>query len=255
MEEQNTFIEIITSTECIAAFAGALAAFALAGVAQWFANRRTEWKAGNEAVFAVAQMYSLVVGLKRQQFDDQIARFVAEKGWEPDYTRFRPVEGATGDVLRPRLNALGFLLQSHDPDLLNRLAVVVQKFDVMMSAMRALSVTQNQFQQELEARLPDLPLEFTLTELEDKIGPYIMTRLMNLVEATREGLPDCAIDLQEIGKQLSDSVSYCFPIWKVSKFEPIERERPTDIPPTAEKPRLWRRVVRVLSRLGRKKVF
>jgi hypothetical protein len=248
-------MDIVTSTESVAAFAGALSAFALAATGKWLANRRVEWMAGNEAIFAIAQMYSLIVGLKRQQFDEQIDRFTREKGREPNYTEFLPVEGGAGDVLRPKLDALGFLLQSHDPDLLNRLAIVVQKFDVMMNAMRELSVTQNQFQQALEARLPNLPGGITLPALEDNIGPYIMTRLMMMVEATRTGLPDCATDLEEIGKQLSDTISYSFPLWRVSKFEAIERERPTEVPSTAGKPRVWRRVVRFFSRIGRKKIF
>ncbi len=253
--QQHTVIEIITSTECIAAFVGALAAFALAAIAQRRTDKRAQWMAGNEAIFALAQMSSVVIGLNRQQFDDQIGYSKEVRGREPNYTEFWPVEAGTGDVLRPRLDALGFLLQSHNPDLLNRLAVVVQTFDVMMKVMDQLHLAQNQFQQALATQLPNLPGTVTLTALEDLLSPYLMARLKALVEGAQAGLPDCAKELQEIGKQLSEAMSYSFPARKTASFELIERERPTQVPTSAGKPRLWRRVVRVLSRLGRKKVF
>lgn len=250
-----SWTDVATSTESIAAFTGALAAFALAAIGKWFANRRAEWMAGNEAIFAVAQMYSQIVGLSRQQFDEQIEHSKKTRGREPNYTEFLPVEVGEGDVLRPKLEELGFLLQTYDPDLLNRLAVVIQKFDVMMHVMRQLNLTQNQFQQAFAALLVHFSGGVTLTALEDNLSPYLMSRLKALVEGARTGLPDCAADLKEIGKQLGETIAYSFPTRRVAKFEAIEREQPTQVPTTAGKPRIWRKVVRFLSRIGRKKVF
>lgn len=245
------FTDAITSTECLAAFLGALAAFLLEAWRRWRSDTREQWMAGNEAVFALAQMYSLVVGIHRQQFEEQIARFKREHGRDPNYSEFLPMEVGESDVMRPRLDALGFLLRSHDPDVLNRLAVVRQQFDVFMHSMRQLNEAQNQWQQSFARVLEQHPSDLKLEQIEDYIGPYLTVRLQTLVQSLQQGLPECAKDLKMVGEQLSESLSFSFPAKMISRFAHIERTGPV-LPPGVKKPKLWRRCVRAISRVLRR---
>lgn len=238
--------------QSFAAFFGALAAFLLEALRRWRSERREKWMAGNAAVFALAQMYSLVVGLHRQQFLDQIERFKKERGREPNYSEFLPLEVGKNEVMRPRLDDLGFLLRSYDPDVLNRLSVVIQRYDVLINAMHQLNHAQNQWQQAYAKILNDYAGDLRVEQIEDLIGPYLTVRLQMLVQSLQQVLPDCAKELKTVGEQLSEALSFAFPTRMVSKFEHIERNDPTELPPSMKRPSLWRRCLRSMSRAIRR---
>lgn len=241
--------------QSLAAFFGVFAAFLLEALRRWWADKRLQRAAGNEAVFALAQMYQMTVGMNRQQFTVQIEESKKVKGREPNYSEFLPMEMADTNVLHPRFESLGFLLSSNDPDLLNRLSVACQEFDALLSAMRQLNLAQNEWQRIYASILQQFSGDLKLEQIEPLVGPYLTFRLQSLVYSLQQRLPESSEQLRVVGRQLTEALSLNFPFGAVSQFDHIERNRPFDVPSSARRPRTWRLFVRAAFRLGRRKIW
>ena len=74
---------IFNSTEFWAALFGALAAFLLEALRRWAADRKHQLAAGNEAVFALAQMHRLATAIYNQAYLDRAAEVRWSQKREP----------------------------------------------------------------------------------------------------------------------------------------------------------------------------
>ncbi len=253
-------VNAIISTEGIAAFfgalGGALAAFFLEALRRWRAERVTQIAAGNEAIFALSQMYARAVGIYQQQFIDRAKFFREQEKRDPNYAEILPIEqGRT--IIRIQLDRLGFLLRSHDPDLLNRLVTVDTHFDVLMQVIEKRNTTQVEWQKASATAIAShflgqtIPFEI----LENLIGIDLSFRLKHMTEALQQQLPECAENLKTVGKQLTDALLWIFPTGRINSFIDSGRRIASPIPTNVLRPRLWRRMVRCIVKLARKPIM
>ena len=247
------FVEALTSTEALAAFLGAFAAFGLEAIRRWRADRLADLAAGNEAVFALSQMFTHASNIYHQQFVAYAQAFKEQNGHEPNYAQILPMEISSGQVPRLQLEKLGFLLRSHDPDVLNRLAVTALDFDVLMNLLDRRNTAHLEWQREsagvfADPAVPD-PVPFEL--LEQRIGVHRSFLLRHMTDGLKQRLPECSTNIERIGKQLTEVLTLVFPTRQVSRFERRERQDAVASPPSTAKARRWRRMVRALVKLSR----
>jgi hypothetical protein len=250
-------VEWITSKDFFvaffAAFFGALSAFLFEAYRSWRSDRHKDLVAGNEAIFALSQMYTHATNINNQLFKDRAKLVQQLAGRDPFYFEFMPMEIAAEQVPRVQLDRLLFLLRSHAPDLLNRLAGIDREFGVIMKFLEHRNEAQKEFQRKTnDAWVPDLR-GATLGQLQELAGPELCQRLEKMTENLRMGLPTCASDLMAMTKQVTDVLKFEFPFSIVAGFDPIERDSGFAVLED-EKPRTWRRLVRWLSRLARKPI-
>ena len=246
-------VTALTSTEALAAFLGACAAFLLEALRRWRSDRLTNLAAGNEAVFALSQMYTLVTNLHNQMFVDRIPEVRKVLGRDPTYIEFLPIEAGSDDIIRVPLDRLGFLLRSYEPDILNRVAACAREFGVLMRLLTQRNLAHVQWQQasgQVYARMP-VGTELTIGQLENAVGLDLSYRLRMMTEHLHMGLANCAGDLKLVADQLTYTLSMTFPTQRVSHFEAIPREKGMQLPAAARPPRLWRRIVRECFNLAR----
>ncbi len=252
----DKLLTALTSTECIAAFLGACAAFLMEALRRWWSDRRDTLAAGNEAVFALAQMFAHITNVYNQQFVEQAKVFREMANREPNYAEILPLELGDG-VARLRFERLGFLLRSHDPDLLNRLAAADSNFGVLTKVIERRNEAQVQWQRATAAvfaqNLSGSPIPFET--LERLVGMDLSFRLKNMTEELQRRLPECSKELRSAGQQLTRVLSLVFPMGRVNSFIHVERENAVTPPSGIPKPPLWRRFIRGIVRLMRTKIF
>jgi hypothetical protein len=246
----DKFIDAITSTECLAAFLGVLAAFLLEAIRRWRADRLAELAAGNEAIFALCQMFTHTANINNQMFVAHSAEFRDKSGRHPTYAEILPMQVSADRVLRLQLDRLGFLLRSHDPDVLNRLATTALDFDVLMKLLEERNAQHLEWQRESARALatPHLPDPVPFEMLEQLVGIHRSFLLRHMTDGLRERLPECAENLERISKQVTDAVSLMFPTRRTYRFERRERSDAVAPPPATSKGRLWRRCVRAIAK-------
>ena len=103
-------LEALGSTECLAAFLGAFAAFMLEALRRWRSDRLANIAIGKEAVLSLAQMYSHITAVFNQQFIDQRQAFEGEHHRQPNYAEIVPLEANLANALRLQPERLGFLI-------------------------------------------------------------------------------------------------------------------------------------------------
>jgi hypothetical protein len=246
------------STECLAAFLGAFAAFMLEALRRWRSDRLANVATGKEAVLSLAQMYSHITAVSNQQFADQRKAFEENHGRQPNYVEILPLEANLAGALRLQPDRLGFLISSHDPDLLNRLVAVDHFFGVLVSLLERRNEAHLEWQRKSftfisTTRLPD-PISFEA--IETGAGMDLSRRLKQMTEELESGLPESSRQLQIMAKQLTDVLSLMYPTKSATSLG-VSEVRKTDVttPPANAKPRLWRKVVRYISRKLRRRIF
>jgi hypothetical protein len=241
--------DILSSKEFWSALFGALAAFLLEALRRRAADRKYELAAGNEAVFALAQMHTLATLIFNQQFKDREIEVRRSQHREPIYFEFLPMVVPWNASIKLPLDRLGFILASYHPDLLNRLAAVDREFAAVLQTVTERNIQHGEFRR----RFVDLPKssETIRPELIEKlVGVDVCEPLRTTTEALRRGLPRCAEHARLAGKQLSEMLSYHFPLGRISRFTPIVRTTAVDAPEVTAP--AWRRAVRSLvTRLRR----
>jgi hypothetical protein len=241
--------EILTSKEFWSALFGALAAFLLEALRRRAADRKHELAAGNEAVFALAQIHTLATLIFNQAFKDREAEVRRAQHREPTYFEFLPMIIPWNASIKLSLDRLGFVLASYHPDLLNRLAAVDREFAAVIQAVTERNTQYNEFRRRFVG-LPKSSQAIRPEMIEDLVGVDVREPLRTTTEALRRGLPRCAEHAHLAGKQLSEMLSYHSPLARVSRFTPIARTTALDAPHVTAP--AWRRAVRgLVTRLRR----
>lgn len=249
----NKFLDAITSTEALAAFLGAFAAFLLEAIRRWRSDRLAELAAGNEAVFALSQMCTITTNVNNQLFVDRITEFTKTMGRAPGYIEFLPMHAGNTESMRLRMDKLGFLLNTYDPDILNRIASCDRDFSVLMDVIEQRNQAHVEWQQRSSHAIAKLftgQTEFPFEQLEQAVGMDLSYRLRAFTEHLQEGLPRCAEHLKLAGDQLTKVLAMTFPTRRITSFVQAKRSN-SGLPTSNENPRLWRRFVRACYRVAR----
>jgi hypothetical protein len=234
--------QIFNSAEFWAALFGALAAFLLEAMRRWIQDRKHKIAAGNEAVFAMAQMHSLATLINNQMFEDRKVQVRKVMEREPLYFEFLPMPLPPDIWSKMGLDRLGFILATYNPNLMSKLAGFERGFSALMHFVERRNAQHEEFQQRRVALPhPDAPVQ--QAHLEKMIGIDLCAQLRQSTEELMKGLPKAAADAVELGKQLSATLSFVFPLARISRFTPTDRQRSISAGPDPVAP-LWRRLVR-----------
>jgi hypothetical protein len=239
-----TMGELLSKPEFWSALFGALAAFLLGALATWWANLSTKRTAGNLAIIALSQMCSLVENVRYELLVKEPIRIhkIANRG--PLSFEIRPAAGLPEALPRIDAEELGFLADSHDPDILNRLLTVERAFGSMFDLLRRHEVAHTMVTERMNALDPTGQRPFGPDVLLQATGAKVLIELDIIIEALEKGLPETRDMLLEVGKQLHNILRVQIPFRRFVGFSAIPRSRLADQPPELPKPALWRRVTR-----------
>jgi hypothetical protein len=236
-----------------AAFFGAVAAFALEAIRRWREERRKELRAGNEAIFVLSQMYSVMRNFHQQAIVDRAAFVRQGVGREPKYLEYIPFAIAWNPQTVLPISSLGFLLESHEPDVLNRLAQVERAFLSVLEVNVRRSQVHVQFQERARAVLGPAQ-EMPSDELEAKVGFDLAMQLQQFTAHMLEDVPRTRDGLLEMGKQLRSVLELEYPLGRIVGFTPFDNPVEGLSPPTnLRRPSLWRRWLRTIVNLKRRR--
>jgi hypothetical protein len=230
-----------------AAFFGAVAAFALEALRRRGEEQREDLAAGNEAVMMLAQMYSVLRNYHQQAFVDRAIAVRNELNRDPVYVEYLPVTVAWNERSTLPMNRLGFLLRSHDADILNRLSLVERGFLTVLATNRLRNEVHLRFQERARAVLlhPTTPVPSHLVE--QAVGYDLALQLKQLTEHLKADIPRTFEDLLSLSKQLSDVLALEFPTGRIAGFKPTSAPVEGISPPAnAKKAAWWRRRLRAL---------
>jgi hypothetical protein len=132
------------------------------------------------------------------------------------------------------MDRLGFLLNSYDPDLLNRMANVEHSFFTILDNLERRTSAHLEF-----TRLASQKFGSTLPppgELQEAVGPDVSLRLRSLTESLIQHLPETQSLILMIAGQLSDTLGFVFPftrrIGTDALVRPFSAERPSGALPS-----------------------
>jgi hypothetical protein len=239
-----TISMLLSKPEFWSALFGALAAFLLGVLATWWANLNAKRTAGNMAIITLGQMYSLMETVRYALLVKEPIRIheIVKRGPLP--YEIRPAAGLPESLPRINGEGLGFLADSHDPDILNRLLTVERAFAAMIDLLRRHEVVQVKITEKLNAIDPTGRQLFGPDLLLQAVGAKLLVEVDVLVESLEKGLPETRDMLLAIGKQLREILRMQIPIRRFVGFSAVPRSRIADQPPDLPKPALWRRVTR-----------
>lgn len=230
-------------TALTGAFAGALAGFALGLLSQMLAVRRANRSAGNLAIVTLGEMYSEAKALHDSLFVAPLPNLRALLKREPLYFEYKGVV----DVPREppfEIERLGFLADSHDPDVLVRIIAARNQF----SAMLLLAQTHGRLHAELQNRLakddPTGQKAHRPQDLPAIVGMDVLLQLKSAFEGLQTGLPESLRSLRALCEQLRDVLRFHFPWSSFLRFIPEDRGPVSTATIYARKPALWRRGAR-----------
>jgi hypothetical protein len=229
-----------------AAFFGALAAFALEAFRRWREEHKRQLAAGNETIFVLAQMYSVIRNSYDQGFVARAAFVKQRMGREATYLEYQPLDIAWNRSMAVPVSRLGFLLESHDPDILNRISLVERAFLSMMETNLHRNTVHIKFQ---ELSRPHITRDGPIygDELEESVGMDIVLQLKQLTESLQLGLPVARDNLLSVANQLTKVLGAEFPIARVLSFTPSEMPIAGVGPPAGtRKAAPWRTLVRAI---------
>ncbi len=227
-----------------AAFFGAAAAFALEALRRWREERRKDLRAGNEAIFVLSQMYSVT----RNYYDQAIlarAEYVRRQlNREPKYLEYLPTGIAWNSQTMLPMTRLSFLLESHEPDILNRLAQIERAFLSVLATNVRRGEVHVLFQERANAIFGQ-NLQMSGPELERGVGMDLVMQLRQLTEHMLADVPRTRDDLLGVGKQLRAVLEIEYPLGRIVGFAPFDNPVEGMSPPTnIRRPAYWRRWLR-----------
>jgi hypothetical protein len=249
----TTFTHLLGTGEFWAALFGALAAFLLGMSATWWANVSAKRTAGNLALFTLVQMYSLLEDIRSQLLVQEVSRQAKLLGRAPFEFEIRSVIGLPKEALRVPVEQLGFLVDSHDPDILNRVTAVGRAFESMLDVIDRHRVLHFRLQERMAAAdtggggLKVLPRDIPAI-----VGTDLFIQVVQMVRELQVGLPKTRDAILSVSAQLREVLRMQFPMRHFLRFATIEHRPLTDLPPVP-RPRSWRRIVRwTVDLLGRR---
>lgn len=236
--------ELLKNAEFWAALFGALAAFLLGAMGQWWAEMRRRQTAGNLALITLSQMYSQVENLRHHFLDQEATRAANALKRQPFTLEIRAAIGLSEQTLQLQLNDLGFLADSHDPDILNRLLTVERAFTSMVGLVKTHSELQAQLQERMSSIDPEGTRGYHIHQLPALVGGPLVFQVDDAVIGLIDGLPETRDFLINIARQLRDILRIQLPIARFLDFGPAPRSRIVDQPPELPPPPLGHRFVR-----------
>jgi hypothetical protein len=218
-------------------------------------ERRADLAAGNEAVFVLSQYFTLFTNLHQQAYIDRAALVRKNNfGREPHYTEYIGTAVGWNSTLRLPFDRLGFLLQTYDPNLLGRLAVLDRSIISLLDAQQTRNRQHENFQRrlaEFESHMAEGTI-ITFEIVETHVGRDLALQLEQLTKFILKNLPDCLKKISRLTGDLTALLSYEFPFgrpieinFKPAKF--IDVDAASSPPPT------WRKLLRWLVRLLRRR--
>ncbi len=236
--------KLLASSEFLAAGLGALAAFALGAFATWRDRVHTRRSAGNLALIHLIEMYSILENVQRGLLVDGPLEFARLTGALPSEIQLLPISaGLPEEVARIHMTELGFLIDSADPGIIQRMMAAERYFYAALELVRKHAEAHTQMQQRFAAGTKGLPrASLTAGECITFGGPDL-PQVVHFVRSLRIDLPEATRTLLEVCQQLRQALIYQFP---TQTFLDFSVTAPT---PIATRPQLrpaaaWRRVVR-----------
>lgn len=231
-------------SEGISAFVGATLAFAVDWVRAKQDRHREEADAANRALLSLAQMYASLQNLWNQLYAEPVIE--ANKAGhtlfpnEVRATSPMPEEAVAVDV-----PSLSFLLRSRDPDLPNRLGIVVSAFRQHLVSEGVRSELHLEMQSKMEVAGISPGMEVTIGDVRMACGPKLWEQLVSTTNGQVESIPRTITDIVELQKQTLEVLKFEFPSRRFVKFQPQKLE-PGKTFRTSElsRPPLWRRAMR-----------
>jgi hypothetical protein len=239
-----TIGELLSKPEFWSALFGALAAFFLGALATWWTNLSTKRTAGNLTVIALSQMCSLMENLRYELLVKEPIRIQGIMHRGPYPFEIRPAAGLPERLPQIQAETLGFLADSHDPDIFNRLLTVERAFAAMIDVIRRREVAHARITERMNVVDPTGQLAFGPDILLRACGAKPLIDLDVLTESLEKGLPETRDMLLEVAKQLHNVLRMQIPFRRFVGFSSIPRTRLADQPPDLPKPSLWRRITR-----------
>jgi hypothetical protein len=162
---------LLLRPEFWAALFGALAAFLLGALGTWWAATTSKRTAANLTILTLAQMYGLLENLRHHLFVREPNRFHAITGRAPRSFELRTVFGLPERVGTIPVDQLGYLADSHDPDVMSRLLTVERAFNTMLELMRTLSRLQAELMERISHVDPTGQKPMQPSDLLAAVGP------------------------------------------------------------------------------------
>lgn len=239
-----TIAELLSKSEFWAALFGALAAFLLGALATWRAALNAKRTAGNMAIVTLGQMCSLMENLRRQLLVD--APILARKKCGQDPFSWQVLSAYGLPAVPPRLvlQDLGFLADSRDPDILNRLLTAERGFEAMLEVVRRHEQSHLRLQERMSELDPGGQTPLFAEQLVQLVGAKMFIDVDLAYEALQSGLPDTRDRILDISSQLREILRMQFPTRRFLMLISAHQSRITDQHPQLPKAALWRRVTR-----------
>jgi hypothetical protein len=247
---ESPWMILITYVGFWSTLVGALTAFTLASLGQWRRTLSARRAAGQLALIALGDMYSTAKWANDEFFDEQRKKWIEAFRREPLYFELKPLpEVLLGEPPTIDIEDLGFLADTHDPDILLRLMDVRQNFAAILKFLRRHEELHHTVQAVMSKDDPTGKKAYRAEDVTSLVGVDVLSQLQSTVDALRIGLPEMCAASMKVSGQLRDVLLYQFPLRSLLQFIPEKRGKLSETPTYARRPALWRRALRQLRRL------
>jgi hypothetical protein len=232
------------TSEAVSAFVGASLAFAVDWVRAKQDRHREEADTANCALLSLAQMYTNLQNLWNQIYAKP-AEAAKKSGRLPLPQEVRAIEPMPEIAIALDVPSLSFLLRSRDPDLPNRLSVVVSTFRQHLLSEASRTELHLEMQSKMEAARLAPGMEVGMDEFTEAIGPKLWAQLVSTTSGQVENIPKTIADIVKVQQQTLEVLKWEFPSRQFAKFQPRGLPPGENLPDVTLRPAaLWRRAVR-----------
>jgi hypothetical protein len=237
--------KLLASSEFWAAGLGALAAFSLGALATWRDRIHTRRSAGNLALIHLIEMYSILENVQRSLLVEGPREFARLSGALPSEVQLVPIAaGLPEELARIQMTELGFLVDSRDPGIIQRMMAAERFFYAALELVRKHAEAHTEMEQRLAAATKGVPrASLTAEQWLRFAGPELVTRLVHFVRSLRKDLPEATQTLLEVSLQLREALIYQFPNQTFLEFA-VTAPTPIATRPQLRPVAAWRRIVR-----------
>jgi hypothetical protein len=239
-----TISELLRKAEFWAALFGALAAFLLGAIGRWWSQNSARQANGNIALITLSQMYAMIENIRQHFLVNEATRAAEQLGADPFTFQLRPAIGIPEQNLSLQLNHLGFLANSHDPDVLNRLLTVERQYTSMLDLVRRHREVQMTLQERLSKVDPAGSQLISVGRLRELVGGMLLHQIDDVVNGLETGLAKTRDNIMEVSKQLLGVLRMQFPARRFVSYVPSPWDRVADRTRDLPNAELWRRLAR-----------